>query len=119
MSHYTRALKQTCVYWAPGAIAFNPAERAYEDAVEIKCNWNDHIELGETPDTTELVNAAIVELASLVEESGYLWLGDSDDLPSGTVTPIGLDDAYEIKQVLKKVLRRGRTLYRAILDSDG
>ena len=97
----SRLCVQTAVYWG------SPTEDGYggktfADPVEISCRWEDTVEkisrvgarLGE-----EIISRAVVYVTEDVEELGYLFLGDLDDLDSDEeADPTTVENAYMINR---------------------
>jgi len=91
---------QTAVYWE------NPKPdgkggNTYDDPVEIDCRWEEKTEvlsrLGDDRKGEELVSEAQVIVTQDVDEKGYLFLGDLDDLDSDEEgTPEKIKGAYRI-----------------------
>jgi len=106
-----RICLQTAVYWG------TPADDGYggktfADPVEIACRWEERIEkitrvgdrLGE-----EVVSKARVFLTQDVDELGYLYLGELDDLSSNPDDPKEEDGAREILRFDKTPAHRSTT----------
>ena len=97
-----RLCTQTAVYWG-SPVADGYGGKTLADPVEISCRWEDRVEkisivtasrLGE-----EIVSKAQVFVTEDVEELGWLFLGDLDDLDSDEeADPMTVDGAYEIKR---------------------
>ena len=115
----SRLCVQTAVYWG------SPTEDGYggktfADPVEISCRWEDTVEkisrvgarLGE-----EIISRAVVYVTEDVEELGYLFLGDLDDLDSDEeADPTTVENAYMINRFDKiPVLRSTEFLRKAYL----
>ena len=107
----TRLCKQTAVYWG------TPQDDGYgtfttTDPVEIKCRWEDKSEVitmaGEDRKSREIVSKAQVWVLQDVDEQGYLFLGDLDDLSSTLEeNPESVDGAYKIQLFEKTPEHRG------------
>ena len=98
-----RVATQTAVYWGT-PVEDGHGSRTFADPVEISCRWEDRVEkisrvgtggrLGE-----ELNSTARVFVTQDVDEQGWLYLGDLDDLDSDEeADPETADGAYEIQR---------------------
>jgi hypothetical protein len=90
------ALNQTAVYWQRG----DPDGYGgydWEDPVEIDCRWESSTELFVDSQGEERRSRAKVFLGQDVEEGGYLYLGDLDDLTSSS-DPGNISRAYRIQR---------------------
>ena len=111
-SFIAQACDQTAVYWgAPVDDGYGGKTFGSMYPVEIDCRWEDRVEklslvgarMGE-----EIISSAVVFVTEDLDEMGYLFLGDLDDLSSEEEEdPKDVDGAYEIKRFDKTpVLRR-------------
>jgi len=96
----TRLCKQTAVYWG------NPTNNGeggftFDEAVEIYCRWEEGVEIMKDVNGKEKVSMAQVYLLQDVDEQGYLYLGDLDDLDSNPDDPMEVDGAYQIMKFAK------------------
>lgn len=99
----TKACKQTAVYWG------TPADdgrggRTYASPVEISCRWEKRVAKVTPPGglIEEVESHAQVIVLQDLDERGYLYLGELDDLDSADQDfPEVIDDAYEIKWFVK------------------
>ena len=92
-----RACVQTAVYWGT-PVADGYGGTTFAAPVEIYCRWTENREiiqnsLGEQ----EISNAQVIVLQD-VDEQGYLYLGELDDLSSNPSDPKAEDDTFEIKK---------------------
>ena len=97
----TRTCLQTAVYWGtPTPDGYGT--KTFADPVEIACRWTERIELinrvgdrlGE-----QVVSKAQVFVLQDVDEQGYLFLGDLDDLDSDEeADPTTVDEAFVIQR---------------------
>ena len=108
-SFIARLCVQTAVYWG-SPVDDGYGGHTFADPVEISCRWEDQVEkidrvgasLGE-----EIVSAAQVYVTQDVEERGYLFLGDLDDLDSGEeADPKTVEKAYMINRFDKVPVMR-------------
>lgn len=76
-----RTCTQTAVYWA-NPVADGYGDRTYDDAVEIKCRWQNKNSVIKSANGEEIVVTAEVFVTQDLDEQGMLWLGDLDDLDS-------------------------------------
>ena len=100
----SRLCVQTAVYWgSPTNDGYGG--KTFADPVEISCRWENIIQnidrvgarLGE-----EVVSEAQVYVTEDVEEMGYLYLGDLDDLDSDEeADPKTIEKAYPIRKFEK------------------
>jgi len=113
-SFLTQAMTQTIVYWG-SPTPDGMGTKTYADPVEIKGRWQSRVELidrvgsrlGET-----VVSRAQIFLLQDVDEMGYLYLGDLDDLDSDEEgDPTSVDGAYEIKRFDKSPVLRSTTQF--------
>ena len=108
----SRLCVQTAVYWG-SPVDDGTGGYTFADPVEISCRWEDQVEkidrvgasLGE-----EIVSAAQVYVTQDVEERGYLFLGDLDDLDSDEeADPKTVEKAYMINRFDKVPVMRSAT----------
>lgn len=107
-SFMARTCRQTAVYWAApeddgyGGLIF---ESPYP--IEIDCRWEEKTEViarfGEGRKGEEFISSAQVFVTEdVIEEQGYLYLGDLDDLDSiEEANPETIDGAYRIQKFEK------------------
>lgn len=92
--------KQIAVYWA------NPTPDGYggktfTDGVEIFVRWEDiNEEITDSKGDQIISNAKVFTLQD-VDEGGYLYLGELSGLDTDTVSPITVENAYEIAKFEK------------------
>jgi len=97
------AMTQTAVYWAT-PVPDGYGTYTYDDPVEIDCRWENKTEVvsrvgGEGKKGEELVSFAQVFVTQDVDENGFLYLGDLDDLDSAEeALPETVDGAYRIQK---------------------
>ena len=92
-----RTCKQTAVYWGNPVIdGFH--NTTFDSPVEILCRWEDRTGTFESNKGEQVYSKAEVYLIQDVDEDGYLYLGELDDLSSDPSDPKGVDDAFEIKR---------------------
>jgi len=90
-------LNQTAVYWG------NPTPNgeggySYDAPVEISCRWELRQELIRDDVGRELRSKARIFVGQDLDDHGYLYLGDLDDLDSDEqVDPATVTAAFEIK----------------------
>lgn len=97
-SFMKRVCLQTAVYWG-SPVADGYGGKTFADPVEIDCRWENRVEkitrvgdrLGE-----EVISRARVFVTQDVEELGWLYLGELDDLDSNPDNPKEIAGAYEI-----------------------
>ena len=72
---------QTAVYWAnPVNDGFN--HFTFDDPIEIKCRWQDKIQILGQPDETQMISRAIALVTQDMTVDGLLWLGTLSQLSS-------------------------------------
>lgn len=99
MSLITRALRQTCVYWATtGLNQFG--QPVYGDAVELACRWVDGVEEVIIADGTKVLSKSNVMVSSDTVVGGILMLGELTDIVYPTETTKN-EGAFEIIQTAK------------------
>jgi len=113
-----RMCTQTCVYWGT-PVDDGYGGKTFADPVEIKCRWENRTEkiswqgasrLGE-----EIVSRAQVFTTQDVDELGWLYLGDLDDLDSDEeADPMDASGAYEIKRFDKTAAMRSTTEFSRV-----
>lgn len=90
----TRVCKQTLVYWsAPVADGYGGS--TFTDPVEIYGRWEQVQEIVKTKDGEELLSQARAWVTQDLDEGGYLYLGELDDLDSAPV-PMDVEGACRI-----------------------
>jgi hypothetical protein len=101
MTWLTRNLKQTAVYWAsPTPDGFGGA--TFTTGAEIACRWEDKDELFVDRAGQEVRSHAMVYVGQDLDDGGYLYLGDLDDLSSAEeADPLTVTGAYEIRSFQK------------------
>jgi len=98
---------QTAVYWSPAGND-GYGGKTFADAVELTpptngVRWTDSTEVVSDKTGKEIVSRANVLVNSALEEEGYLYLGELDDLDSDP-SPLDVDGAYQIARVDKTPL---------------
>ncbi len=92
-----RACTQTVVYWAnPTPDGFG--SYTFDAAVEILCRWEDRTGTFVSNKGEQLYSKAHVYTLQDVDENGFLYLGELDDLDSNPDDPKIVDNAWEIKR---------------------
>jgi len=103
-SFIARLCVQTAVSWG-SPVNTGYGKKTFADPIEISCRWENVIEginrvgsrLGE-----EIISEAQVYVTQDVEEQGYLFLGDLDDLDSDEeADPTTVEKAYMINKFEK------------------
>ena len=117
-SFIARLCTQTAVYWG-SPVDDGYGGKTFADPVEISCRWEDRVEkiswqgasrLGE-----EIVSRARVFTTQDVDELGWLFLGDLDDLESDEeADPMTVDGAFEIKRFDKTPAMRSTTQFSRV-----
>lgn len=93
MSNYTRNMRQTATYWAPGGNdGFGGV--SFSAPVQVRCRWQDKAELFRDSQARELTSSAVVYPVHPLERQGYLYLGTSIE-----VVPMDVSGAKEIRQI--------------------
>jgi len=100
MIDLSRKLSQVCVYWEPDETD-EYGKMAFEDPVELPCRWSDANELYVSADGQEKTSSGIIYTAEDVETTGWLWIGELEDLPSDSDDPRTVEHAFEIKKFVK------------------
>ena len=113
-----RMCTQTAVYWG-SPVHDGYGGKTYADPVEISCRWEDRVEKISTISTSklgeEIISKAQVFTTQDVEEMGWLFLGDLDDLDSDEeADPMTVDGAYEIKRFDKTPAMRSTTEFSRV-----
>jgi len=95
---------QTAVYWGNpqpdgyGGISYDPP-------VEIKCRWDEKVQLVRDDRGKEVVSKAEVLVLQDVDPDGMLYLGSLTDLSSGVLdSPEQVDGAWKILSMSKAPL---------------
>lgn len=86
MSIIRKMRRQKAVYWG------SPQPDGYGGTVvampvEIDCRWEDVQELIKTANGEEAMSKSQVYVDRDLDEGGYLWLGELDDLPQDPSNP--------------------------------
>ena len=117
-----RMCTQTAVYWG-SPVADGYGGKTFDDPVEIKCRWENQVEKiswqGASKLGEEIVSRAQVFTTQDVDELGWLFLGDLDDLDdlvdsSGEADPMAVEGAYEIKRFDKTPAMRSTTEFSRV-----
>lgn len=109
-----RICVQTAVYWG-APIKDGYGTLTYDAPVEIACRWEEKTEvvskLGEGRKGEEFISTAQVFVTRDVDEQGYLYLGDLDDLSIiEEASPETVDGAYRIQKFGKIPAIRASTV---------
>lgn len=108
--NYTRNMKQTATYWAPGALD-GYGNVSFAAPVEVKVRWQDKSELFRGDDAQEYTSSAVVYPAQELEKKGYLYLGSSV-----VADPRDVEGSREIRQKgASPALKNDRTLQKVWL----
>lgn len=96
-----RLCKQDAVYWG------NPQNDGYsgftyDAAVEIKCRWEDKVQLIVNPDGSQQSSRAIVYPLQVLDEEGWLYLGLLTDLTAEQIANPKLIRAADIIKKFEK-----------------
>lgn len=94
---YTRGLRQTATYWAPG-VNDGFGGVSYLSPTVIRCRWQEASELFRDQSGDQVVSNAVVYVDSVLETRGYLALGDLTD-EQNYMHPTLIEGAREIRQV--------------------
>lgn len=89
-----RLLKQTAVYWG-SPIPNGTGGFTYSDPVEVVCRWEDKKETILTNEGDTIISNSMILSITNMDEQGYLYLGELDDLNS-TDVPFDLEDCRQI-----------------------
>jgi len=109
-----RMCTQTAVYWGT-PVADGYGGKDFADPVEISCRWENTTEKIMNSNGEEVVSRAQVFTTQDVDELGYLFLGDLDDLNSAEeADPMSADGAYEIKRFDKTPAMRSTTEFSRV-----
>lgn len=77
-TNYTRNMTQTATYWTPGTND-GAGGKSYAAPVTIRCRWQDVQKLFIDMHGETVMSSAIVYPDRVLENSGYLALGDLTD----------------------------------------
>lgn len=93
----SRFLKQTAVYWG------NPTNNGtggftYDDPVEILVRWEEKRTVLEDENKNTVISGAVVYSNQSLDEQGYLYLGDLDDMESAS-SPLDISSSRRIIEV--------------------
>ena len=91
----TRSCKQTIVYWGT-PVKDGRGGSTFADPVELLARWEKIDEVIKAADGREVVSKARVWVLQDVDEQGYIYLGELDDLESNPDDPREIDGANEI-----------------------
>ena len=72
---------QTAVYWG-NPVNDGSGGFVFDEPVEIKCRWEDKIQIVNDSDGSEVVSDSFILTNEDLDENGYLFLGTLDDLDS-------------------------------------
>ena len=115
-----RLLKQTCVYWAPGA-GDGYGGKTYSQGVELPCRWEDTKRYYLNDHGVESLSNSTVFTSTEMLAGGFVFLGDLDALAAGNSSHAGESptkepNAYVIKNTgATPNLNATQSLYEALL----
>lgn len=106
----SRICTQTVVYWANPV---NDGEGGYtfDEAVEIMGRWEQTSEIVRGQNGKEEMTMARVFVTQDVDEDGYMYLGEIDDLDSNHDDPQEIDGALRIVSFSKVPVMGSTTLF--------
>lgn len=91
----SRRAVQTIVYWG-GPTPDGYGGYTFDEAVEISGRWEQATEVITSADGEEILSQARVFITQDVDEDGYMYLGEIDDLDSNHEDPREIDGALRI-----------------------
>lgn len=111
-----RKLNQFLVYWPPGTL-IRSGETVYKDPIELKCRWEDTIQLVVDPSGEKWATKAIIDLDVPVLSLGVLWKGRFRNIAEGSESDPFLNNGASAVRMIEGVPnRRGnQILYTAYL----
>jgi len=112
ISTVKRYLKQDAVYWGVSDFDGN-GKPIYEQAIEIKCRWEDKGEQYVDKTGHDHVSNSVVIVDRDLVEQGVLWLGKLQDVESQQA-PLENEGAYEIKKRDKIPDRATKKFFRRV-----
>ncbi len=113
-TYWNKLLTQTAVYWSPSSVD-GWGVQTFADPVEVSVRWVEKTEMFIGGNGKEQISSAVVLLDQDVEEEGYLFLGDLDDLDSGQeADPMTANTAFQIRAVKKVPDFRGSNFLRKV-----
>jgi hypothetical protein len=95
-----RTCTQTAVYWA-SPVEDGYGGKTFDDPEEIKCRWESSTNLIQKGNGEEIVCNAEVYVLEDLDEQGWLYLGELDDLDSNPDNPMEVSGAREIQKFEK------------------
>ena len=101
MSQFTRNLKQTLTYWAPGTLNLY-GKPTWSSPVQFKCRWEDKTQQLVNKHGEEFVSMTRAFVIETVDMDGYVFLGTSS-----AADPTVLAGAQEIQAVARQPDLRG------------
>ena len=107
---------QTAVYWGT-PVEDGYGGKSFADPVEIACRWEERVNVVSDSRGNEIVSKVRVLVTQDLDEEGYLYLGELDDLDSDEeADPTIVDGAHEIVRfdkipMIKKTDEFVRTIY--------
>jgi len=111
---WKKTLNQVVVYWG-NPVVDGWGKYTFADPVELNGRWIDKTELFIGGNGKEQISSAVVLLDQDVDEEGYLYLGDLDDLDSAEEdNPMTVGAAFQIKKVMKCSDIRGDNFLRKV-----
>jgi len=95
---------QTAVYWG-APVANGYGAMTYSEPVEIKCRWEDTVELVRAADGEEYSCRAQLLVTQDLSINGYIYLGELSDLDSDQAdSPQNVIGTYKIRRLDKTPL---------------
>jgi hypothetical protein len=103
---------QTAVYWG-NPVSDGYGGKTFDAAVEIKCRWEEKLELFTSSNGEQLVSRAVILLTQDVDDGGFLYLGELDTLvsPIDVTKPKTITGAWEIKRFDKIPMIKSTTVF--------
>ena len=74
-----RSCKQTVIYWG-SPVNDGYGKMTFDNPVEIKCRWEDAMQVVETDDGKEIVSTSQLHVLQSVDKEGLVYLGELNDL---------------------------------------
>ena len=106
----TNVCQQTAVYWGT-PVKDGYGAYTFATAVEILCRWEDKTGTFINNKGEQVFSKAEVYTLQDVDENGYLYLGDLDDLASNPDDPMVEDNTFIIKRFDKSPALGSTTVF--------